>query len=144
MRPLLVLALIGLAPAGPVHAGDVVALAPGRYEVRVRVDLPNIEGAAASALRTLCLPALGQARNHGLGVLSDNNPLAHCPVSNVRQEGDTLSFDIVCPGGNAAIATAQYHLAAEAFEGRIRMKLGGKNMTMTETQSGRRIGDCRP
>jgi Protein of unknown function (DUF3617) len=144
MRPLLVLALIGLAPAAPASAGDAVALQPGRYEVRVRLDLPNIEGAAASALRTLCVPAQGQAGNHGLGALSENNPLAHCPVSNVRQQGDTLSFDIVCPGGNAAIATAKYQLAAEAFEGRISMKLGGKNMTMTETQSGRRTGECRP
>src|SRR5262245_34745010 len=60
MRPILVLALIGLAPASLVQAGDVVLLIPGRYEVSVRLDLPNIEGAAASTLRTLCVPAQDQ------------------------------------------------------------------------------------
>lgn len=51
-------------------------------------------------------------------------------------------FDIVCPGRNAASGSAIYRLAAESFEGRISMKMGGKNMTMFERQVGRRIGDC--
>jgi Protein of unknown function (DUF3617) len=144
MRPMLVLALIGLAPASLLRAGDAVLLIPGRYEVSVRLDLPNIEGAAASTLRTLCVPAQDQAGQHGLGVLSENNPFLHCPVANVRREGATLSFDIVCPGGNAASASAKFQLTSEAFDGRISMKLGGKNMTLTETQTGRRTGECRP
>jgi hypothetical protein len=137
-------ALAGLACASLLRAADAVTLAPGRYEVSVRLDLPNIVGAAASTLRTLCLSAVDRGPQQGLGVLSENNPYSHCPVANVRQEGTTLSFDIVCPGGNAAVASATYHLAREVFDGRISMKLGGKNMTLTETQSGRRIGDCQP
>ena len=49
--------------------------------------------------------------------LSENNPVARCPVSNVRQQGATLSFDIVCPGGNAAVASANYQPRRQAFEG---------------------------
>ena len=90
------------------------------------------------------MPAEDGVGTHGLTALSENNPLAHCPVVNVRQEGAALSFDIVCPGGNAAVATAKYHLTEQTFDGRISMKLGGKNMTMTETQSGHRTGACRP
>ena len=51
MRPILLLALIGLAPASLARSEEAVLLNPGRYEVRVRLDLPNIEGAAASTLR---------------------------------------------------------------------------------------------
>jgi Protein of unknown function (DUF3617) len=144
MRPVLVIVLIGLAHPSPAQAGDAVLLTPGRYEVRVRLDLPNIEGAAASTLRTLCVPAQDQAGQHGLGALSENNPFPHCPASNVRRDGATLSFDLVCPGANAAIASAKFQLSSEAFDGRISMKLGGKNMTLTETQTGRRTGECRP
>jgi hypothetical protein len=144
MRNLLAAVGLCLAQASPGNAVDAVTLAPGLYEVRVRLDLPNLEGAAASRLAMLCVPADDRAGNHGLVVLSENNPLAHCPVANVRQEGGALTFDIICPGGNAAIASASYRLAAETFEGRISIKLGGKNMTMTETQSGRRTGQCRP
>jgi hypothetical protein len=31
-----------------------------------------------------------------------------------------------------------------AFEGRIAMVMGGKNMTMSEVQTGRRVGSCDP
>ena len=136
-------AVVCLLPASPATSVDAVRLRPGLYEVGVRLDLPNIAGAAVSKVAMICLPAEDSAGNHGLVALSDNNPLAHCPVVNVRQEGDALTFDIVCPGGNAAIASAKYLLTADTFAGRITMKLGGKNMTMTETQSGRRTGDCR-
>jgi len=142
MRGLLAAGGLCLALAGPGNAVDAVTLAPGLYEVRVRLDLPNLTGAAASRLATLCVLADDSAGNHGLVVLSENNPLAHCPVANVRQEGGVLTFDIICPGGNAAIASASYRLAPETFEGRISIKLGGKNMTMTEMQVGRRTGQC--
>jgi hypothetical protein len=137
-------AMVCLLPASPATSADAaVRLRPGLYEVAVRLDLPNIAAAAVSKVAMICLPTEDRAGNHGLVALSDNNPLARCPVVNVRQEGDTLTFDIVCPGGNAAIASAKYLLTADTFAGRISMKLGGKNMTMTETQSGRRTGDCR-
>jgi Protein of unknown function (DUF3617) len=140
----LALLVVGLAAATPAKASDAGRLQPGRYEVSVRLDLPNIEGAAAMQLRSLCVPAEDGVGAHGLTALSENNPLARCPVVNVRQEGAALSFDIVCPGGNAAVASASYRLAGDAFDGRIAMKLGGKNMTMTERQTGRRIGACQP
>jgi Protein of unknown function (DUF3617) len=136
--------LCGLWWAPPATAVDAVTLAPGLYEVRVRLDLPHIEGAAASKLAMLCVPAEDSAGTHGLIPLSDNNPLANCPVVQVRQQGSALAFDIVCPGGNAATASASYLLTPETFAGRISIKLGGKNMTMTETQTGRRTGPCRP
>ncbi|HEU0058589.1 MAG TPA: DUF3617 family protein, partial [Hyphomicrobiaceae bacterium] len=143
-REVLALALIGLAPASPAPAVDAGALEPGRYEVSVRLDLPNIEGAAAARVLSLCVPAQDGVGTHGLMALSENNPFSHCPVFNVHQQGSTLSFEIVCPGGNAAMASASYRLAGTAFDGRIAMKLGGKNMTLTETQTGRRIGECQP
>jgi Protein of unknown function (DUF3617) len=136
-------AVVCLVPASPAASVDAVRLRPGHYEVAVRLDLPNMAGAAVSKVATLCVPAEESAGNHGLVALSDNNPLARCPVVNVHQEGGSLTFDIVCPGGNAAIASADYLLTADTFAGRITMKLGGKNMTMTETQSGRRTGDCQ-
>jgi Protein of unknown function (DUF3617) len=146
LRSFLGLSLIGVVLASaltsPGRAVDAGALEPGRYEVSVRLDLPNIEGAAAAKVTSLCVSAEDRIGTHGLMALSENNPVARCPVFNVRQQGEALSFDIVCPGGNAAVASASYRLAGTAFDGRISMKLGGKNMTMTETQAGRRVGAC--
>ena len=68
--------------------------------------------------------------------------MATCPASNIRAEGNAFRFEVHCEGKNAAEGFATYTLGAETFEGTIVMKMGGKNMTMTETQKGKRVGDC--
>ena len=114
----------------------------GAYEVRVRLELPNVHHWAATSTTTICVADTGGASP--LPVLSTNNPLAKCPATNLRRDGASLSFDIVCAGRGAARARAIYTLMPDAFEGRIAMVMGGKNMTMTEVQAGRRVGRCDP
>jgi hypothetical protein len=127
--------------AASVACGAETAPQPGAYAVETRVALPHLEDLNTRSLATLCLTA-DAAHAHGLGSLSANTPLAGCPIAALRQEGATLSFDIVCAGKNQARGSARFVLAPERFEGRITMRLGGKNMTMTEIQSGRRTGAC--
>lgn len=131
-------ALLGAASAA---AGEML-LEDGAYRVDVRLELPHLEDMAATKSVTICVSRQQDGGNHGLVVLSDNNPLAHCPTSNVRSDGDKLTFDISCAGVNSARGTAHYTLGLSGFTGRIAMKMGGKNMTMTETQHGSRIGEC--
>jgi hypothetical protein len=140
-RPVLAASIV-IASLGAALADG--ALQGGAYEVEVRLELPHIEDRVARKTATVCIADGVSDGTSGLAVLSDNNPLADCPARNVRAGADWLSFEIVCSGGNAATASATYTLAAERFEGRIAMKMGGKNMTMTETQVGRRIGPCKP
>jgi Protein of unknown function (DUF3617) len=135
----LILAL-GLAGGVIAAAKQQTVLATGSYEVEVRLELPHLEEWAVTKLATVCIT--DDEASRGLVVLSDNNPLATCPISNVRQDGEILSFDIRCEGRNAARASATFSLAPQQFRGRIAMVMGGKNMTMTETQVGRRIGAC--
>ena len=137
---LLVSASLSVVPLA-LHAEDASLLTAGRYEVRSRLELPYAESNGVAKLSSICI-VVGADSAHGLVVLSENNPLAKCPASNAHQDNTTLTFDIVCPGGNAATASAKYQLGPQSFEGRIQMKMGGKNMTMTETQNGRRVGSC--
>jgi hypothetical protein len=116
----------------------------GLYEVDVRLELPHIEEWAVKKRAILCISDDEGDGRRGLVVLSDNNPLATCPASNVRRNRDVLTFDIICEGRNAATASATFKLAVQQFRGRIAMVMGGKNMTMTEIQVGHRIGDCPP
>jgi hypothetical protein len=140
MQRILAISLAGLALGPPVRAEDAKLLTPGEYEVQMRLELPHIEDMGVSKISSICVTG---AATHGLAVLSDNNPLARCPASNVHQDGDTLTFDLVCEGNNQAIAWAKFRLAGDHFNGAIDMKMGGKNMTMTERQSGRRVGACK-
>ena len=142
--PTMMLGVLLFLFAGVGRAEDLPLLQAGSYEVQVSLELPHVEDTGAKKTSMICVTGPENKDNRGLLVLSENNPLGHCPASNFHQEGDTLTFDIACPGGNAAIASAKYVLGAQSFQGRISMKMGGKNMTMTETQTGRRVGDCAP
>ena len=133
---------ISLAAAVMAGAGargeGVPGLQPGQYEVTARLELRHV-GMAAPKVATICVTETG---TRGLIVLSESNPLARCPASDIRQDGDTLTFEIICPGANQAVGSARYTVAPQHFTGVIAMKMGGKNMTMTEYQEGHRIGDC--
>jgi hypothetical protein len=132
----LMLAAVALA------AHSEALLQDGAYKVQVRLELPNVLSRGADSTTTICLPYADGGNGAPFPVLSTNNPLAKCPASNVERDGATLSFDIFCEGRGAAWAHAVYRLMPDAFEGRIAIVMGGKNMTMTEVQTGRRIGSC--
>lgn len=144
MRPLMVRVVVVFAIITLVSACDRVELKEGEYEVEVRLQLPNLEGAGVLSRAKICVQQRAENMSYGLVVLSQNNPLQTCPISNVKQSGAKLRFDIICPGKNKARAQANYRLQAERFSGRIDMNMGGKNMTMFETQYGYRVGDCKP
>ena len=133
--------ILAAAPLCPVRAGEDL-LAAGQYSVDVRLELPHVEDLNMKKTAAICVMPDGGDGSRGLTVLGDNNPLSRCPASNVHQDGSVLTFDILCEGTNAARASASYTLAETNFRGRITMKLGGKNMTMSETQVGRRVGAC--
>lgn len=138
MRTLLLLPLVAFPTQ--ICAGERTMLAPGEYEVEMRLELPHVEDMNAQKRVKVCITDGG---THGIAVLSENNPLARCPASNIKQSDDELAFDLVCEGHNQAIAKAKFQLWPDRFAGAIDMKMGGKNMTMTERQSGRRVGDCK-
>jgi hypothetical protein len=146
MPTILTAVLAALLATGALAAEPLRALSPGAYDVVIRLRLPHVADIDASGPHRLCIVAGAERASRGLMVLSANNPLAACPIMNVREKRQedrtTLTFAIACPGGNAAMGDAAFELLEDRFEGVITMKMGGKNMTMTETQSGRRVGAC--
>jgi hypothetical protein len=129
-----------LAAAAQAEQGEPL-LQAGAYEVEARLELPNVLRGVATTRAAICIPYEG-TNGAPFPVLSANNPLATCPAVNVERNGAMLRFDIVCEGRGAARAQAVYKLMPSAFEGRIAMVMGGKNMTMSEVQTGRRVGSC--
>jgi hypothetical protein len=118
---------------------EFVLLEPGEYEVHMKLELPYVEDMGVQRTTRICVTDRG---THGIVVLSENNPLVYCPASNIRQNGDELTFDLICEGHNQAVAWARFELGPDRFIGVFDMKMGGKNMTMTERQTGKRVGAC--
>jgi hypothetical protein len=145
MCKILTCALVLAVPllTSPSRAEDRAGtLEPGSYVVDSILELPHLEGLGAKRTEVICIARNAASPTLGLNVLSENNPLAKCPSSNVRQDGSILTFDIKCDGQNSAVGSARYELDGQQFSGTIAMKMGGKNMTMTEIQRGRRVGPC--
>lgn len=74
--------------------------------------------------------------------IRSENPLSACPAAELSLSENVVAFRIVCPGHNRGYAKAHFETNSTGYRGRIDMNMGGKNMTMTETQIGRRLGEC--
>jgi Protein of unknown function (DUF3617) len=137
------LSAMSVLPTVQVHAGPP-PLRSGLYEMVVRLELPHLERWAIDRTARICLSVHDGSGEIPVPVLSANNPFETCAATNLTVDGATFEYDIICPGRGAARAHASYALAPDRFAGRVAMVLGAKNMTMTEVQQARRIGDCEP
>jgi hypothetical protein len=136
-----VLYLIPIVLSDRAYAGGWL-LQDGSYEIAFRLELPHLERWAVDKETAACVSEPNEQPRALPPILSDNNPFAGCAAKNVHQDESSLTFDIVCGGRDAARAKATYTLAPGGFHARISMTMGAKNMTMTEVQTGRRIGSC--
>lgn len=132
----MIAALTAIAPAA---ANSL--LIPGLYRVEVRIALPNVQDAAAPVFVTRCVSPDNLKSGQAFFVLSEN-PLRNCDLLDYQVTDGTASYRIACPGPNRGSAVAVFETTATAYRGSIQMNMGGKNMTMSETQVGGRIGNC--
>jgi hypothetical protein len=121
-------------------AGDPV-LSPGLYQIEVRISLPNVQDTATPIVLARCVRPVDLKSGQAFFVLSDN-PLKNCDLMDYRTTSDTAIYRIACAGPNRGSAVAVFDTTSTAYRGTIKMNMGGKNMTMSETQIGKRIGDC--
>jgi hypothetical protein len=129
------LATIGSGAADP-------PLTPGLYQVEVRIALPNVQDVAAPMVLTRCVSPADLSSGQAFFVLSDN-PLKNCDLLDYQVTAGTATYRIVCPGPNMGSAVAVFETTRTTYRGSIKMNMGGKNMTMSETQAGRRVTDCQ-
>jgi hypothetical protein len=120
---------------------DGPAVAPGLYEIEVRLGLPNVLEVGPPTRLTRCLTGAEIESGRAFFVRSEN-PLRACELTDYAATGTAVRYRIRCPGPNAASAEADFETTAAGYRGVIRMVMGGKNMTMSETQVAVRIGDC--
>lgn len=116
-------------------------LVPGLYRVEVRIGLPNVQDTVPPTVLTRCIGNTDLQSGRAFFVLSDN-PLKKCDLLDYQATADKAVYRIACPGPNKGSAVAVFGTTATTYRGSIKMNMGGKNMTMSETQFGSRIGDC--
>lgn len=129
-----------LTMGGPAIADPL--LAPGLYQIEVRISLPNVQDVATPLLFDKCITPTDLESGQVFFVLSDN-PLKKCDLLDYEAASGRAIYSIACAGPNRGSAVAVFETRETSYRGTIKMNMGGKNMTMFETQTGKRIGDCQ-
>lgn len=130
-----------VALAAGESCAEGLSLTPGLYQVEVRLSLPNVDNAVSPSTSTRCVTPADLQSGRAFFVLSDN-PLKQCELLDYHATANTAFYRIACPGPNRGSAVAFFDTTQTAYWGTIKMNMGGKNMTMSEAQVGRRIAEC--
>jgi Protein of unknown function (DUF3617) len=62
----------------------------------------------------------------------------NCTMSNLKQSGNTMTFDMKCTGKNAMTGSGEVTSTPSSFNQRVKMKVDGEDMTIVST--GKRVG----
>ena len=143
-RMLFAIASLSLASQPHPLRASPLSLPSGSYELTARLELPHLERWGVNKTTTICLSNSRGPDEIPVPVVSANNPFAKCSAANLIADGLTLEYDIVCPERGSARGHAVYKISTDGFSGRVAMVMGAKNMTMSEVQRGRRVGECSP
>ena len=68
----------------------------------------------------------------------------NCRISDTTRSGSRLTFKMACTGTNPMTGTGDFTFVANGYNGQIRMKgkMEGQEMAMTQTIDARRVGGC--
>lgn len=137
---LLLAALMVAVLAAPAAAGGPVDMKPGKWEITSAMQMPGMPAGmqAMSFTHTQCL------KEDEL-IPKDSGPTEQgdCQTQDVRIEGDTVTWKLVCDSAEGKIAsTGRITYRGTSFEGEVQTRIPGQNMEITSQLQGRWIGPC--
>jgi hypothetical protein len=72
-----------------------------------------------------------------------NHPtLAGCTLRGASRKDDTVTLGLSCDDRHGTTGMAVWHIDKQRIRGRLDVKLGGKNMTFSQTVTARVVGKC--
>ena len=112
-------------------------LNPGKWEITTQTEMVGMPGMQVPPVtHTQCL-------EKGEMVPQSEGESEECKVSDIRVEGDTVSWKVVCSGKNGAMeGTGEITYHGDTMEGTMDLVITGAGMKIKNTISGKRIGPC--
>lgn len=140
MRKLAQLTVLLAFPFSAIAAPD---MQPGMWEITTKMEMAGMEGMPAmppNTIRQCIRPAEVQS---GSATVPKGDP--QCEVKDYRMQGRTASWRMECKGANAMSGSGTITYGGASYSGKTQftMKEEGQAMTMNQTFSGKRIGDCK-
>ena len=108
------------------------------WEITTKMEMPGMPMAMPPHTQQICKPA-GKAASEEMVPMEGD-----CKMTDVKQSGNRTTFTMLCTGKNTITATGEMESDPASYRGSMRMKgsMDGRPMDMTETFSGKRIGQC--
>src|SRR5689334_9716596 len=134
------LASLLAATSLPGHAA-VVAVTPGEYDLTIETLLPHLEEALRYAT-TRTHQCLREPDATSVFPLLRHQAFAGCSLVPDTDASDGVHFALQCKNSQAASGTAAFEVDLGYVSGVLDVKMGGKNMTVSQRLYGPRVGSC--
>jgi hypothetical protein len=115
--------------------------APQLYDLTTETTMPHLE-------ENLRYTTTNQRQCLALSELAAAFPILRhpalegCKLDRELRQLDSLSYQLVCTGGHGTTGSAVWHLGEHRVRGTLDVKLGGKNMTFSQTITAIPLGKC--
>lgn len=125
----------------PAQGVERVAIPDGEYDLTAQTVLPHLEEALRYAT-TRARQCLREPDATGLFPLLLHPAFAGCRLVRDAQAGDGLHFALRCANPQAASGLAVFAVEGGSLSAVLELKMGGKNMTLSQRIHGPRVGPC--
>ena len=132
--------MLGMLGA-PLFASPLV-LNPGMYEVTVETLLPHLEENLRYAT-TRERQCLGTQEATMLFPILRHEAFTGCSLTDGRSSGEQVEYSLICKNPGAATGTARLTLSPAVVHGVLEIKMGGKNITLSQRIHGQHLGVCQ-
>jgi hypothetical protein len=116
-----------------------IAAEPGdQWEITVKIDMPGMPVSMPPQTTRVCLAK--QARDADYVPKSQGE----CQVQDTHRSGKTLRYRMECRGKETVTLDGEITMGADSYHGRMQMhsKSAGDDFAMSQTFSGRKVGEC--
>ena len=113
---------------------------PGRWEVVMNMEMPNMPMAMPEMKNTQCITPEQLAKDPASGLPRGMNQSKECTVSDYKAQGNTLTWKMACTGQMAMTGTGELTFKGDSYTGLMKMAMPQGEMQMK--MAGKRLGDC--
>lgn len=128
-----------MSPLG--NAATSVVVSPGEYDLTTQTVLPHLEEALRSAT-TPTRQCLREPDATSIFPILQHPAFSGCNLVPSTKAYDGLCFTLQCTNPEAASGSAVFEVGASYVSAVLELKMGGKNMTLSQRLYGPRVGPC--
>ena len=123
------------------NAATPVAVPPGEYDLTTQTVLPHLEEALRYAI-THSRECLGEPEATSIFPILKHQAFSGCSLVPSTEVNDGLRFTLQCTNPQAATGSAVFEVGPGSVSAVLEIKMGGKNMTLSQRLYGPRVGPC--